>query len=393
MFNILSKYLHFRKKEQRMVYQIMIDRFANDSKFPKNVDDVIPPLFRGGNTKGIVNHLDYIAGLGVNSILLSPFFKSNAYHGYHCTTDRNEIDPHFGNEDDILSLIRLIKKRKMTSGADFVPNHCHRTNPIYVEHHDWFEFPNKEYKYYANLKELPVLNLDHPEAREYMIKQALQLCEWGFDYIRIDHATGPSYSFLYELKRRVKRKYKNVRLIGEVVGEMDFKPLVCKRYNDNINDNWSEQEARQYEYVGILDGVLDYEYYNIIKDVIKAGNPIKNNKELKRKIKIHFSRCPKKFELWLFIDNHDLNRILYYCKDVNKVKEVLDFTYSWKRPVVIYYGTEQGMKNMADIHRVEYDDEFVRQCMDWNDISHNVFKTLYPCILNTQMKNGHCKVS
>ena len=382
MLDFILKYLHVHRNKQQVVYQIMIDRFANDFKSLKNDDNVIPPPFQGGNIKGIINRLDYIVDLGANSVLLSPFFKSNAYHGYHCTTARNEIEPHFGNEKDIQSFVELIKERKMTCGADFVPNHCHITNPIYVEHYDWFEFPNKEYKFYANIKDLPVLNLNHPEAREYMIKQALQLCEWGFNYIRIDHATGPSYSFLHELRMQVKRKYKNVRLIGEVVGEMDFKPLVCKRYTDNLKDKWSEQEARQYEYVGILDGILDYEYYDIIKDALLHDMPFKNNKGLKRRVEKHFSRYPKDFELWLFLDNHDVDRILYYCKNIDKVKDVLDFTYSWKRPVVIYYGTEQGMSNKTAIHQEAYDDESVRQCMDWNNIKKNVFKTIYPCRIN-----------
>ena len=382
MLDFILKYLHVQRSKQQIVYQIMIDRFANDFKSLKNDDNVIPPPFQGGNIKGIINRLDYIVDLGANSVLLSPFFKSNAYHGYHCTTARNEIEPHFGNEKDIQSFVELIKERKMTCGADFVPNHCHITNPIYVEHYDWFEFPNKEYKFYANIKDLPVLNLNHPEAREYMIKQALQLCEWGFNYIRIDHATGPSYSFLHELRMQVKRKYKNVRLIGEVVGEMDFKPLVCKRYTDNLKDKWSEQEARQYEYVGILDGILDYEYYDIIKDALLHDMPFKNNKGLKRRVEKHFSRYPKDFELWLFLDNHDVDRILYYCKNIDKVKDVLDFTYSWKRPVVIYYGTEQGMSNKTAIHQEAYDDESVRQCMDWNNINKNVFKTIYPCRIN-----------
>lgn len=382
MLDFILKYLHVQRSKQQIVYQIMIDRFANDFKSLKNDDNVIPPPFQGGNIKGIINRLDYIVDLGANSVLLSPFFKSNAYHGYHCTTARNEIEPHFGNEKDIQSFVELIKERKMTCGADFVPNHCHITNPIYVEHYDWFEFPNKEYKFYANIKDLPVLNLNHPEAREYMIKQVLQLCEWGFNYIRIDHATGPSYSFLHELRMQVKRKYKNVRLIGEVVGEMDFKPLVCKRYTDNLKDKWSEQEARQYEYVGILDGILDYEYYDIIKDALLHDMPFKNNKGLKRRVEKHFSRYPKDFELWLFLDNHDVDRILYYCKNIDKVKDVLDFTYSWNRPVVIYYGTEQGMSNKTAIHQEAYDDESVRQCMDWNNIKKNVFKTIYPCRIN-----------
>ena len=67
----------------------------------------------GGNIKGIINRLDYIADLGANSILLSPFFKSNAYHGYHCTTDMNEIEPQFGNGEDILSFVKHTKGHKI----------------------------------------------------------------------------------------------------------------------------------------------------------------------------------------------------------------------------------------------------------------------------------------
>lgn len=53
----------------------MIDRFDNDSIFPKNNHNGTPPPFRGGNIKGIINRLDYITDLGVNSILLSPFLS------------------------------------------------------------------------------------------------------------------------------------------------------------------------------------------------------------------------------------------------------------------------------------------------------------------------------
>lgn len=129
-----------------------------------------------------------------------------------------------------------------------------------------------------------------------------------------------------------------------------------------------------------MDGVLDYEYYDIIKNALKSKESIKNNKALRKRIKTHFSRYPKEFELWLFLDNHDVDRILRLCNG-NKylLQEIMEFTYSWKKPVVIYYGTEQGMKNEAEIHRVAYDDETVRQCMDWKNIKQNVFKTLYPC--------------
>ena len=113
MLEFLSKYFHFLWNKQQIVYQIMIDRFANDFKSLKNDDNVIPPPFQGGNIKGIINRLNYIVDLGANRVLLSPFFKSNAYHGYHCTTAMNEIESQFGNEDDIQRLVKLIKKQNI----------------------------------------------------------------------------------------------------------------------------------------------------------------------------------------------------------------------------------------------------------------------------------------
>lgn len=59
MLDFLSKYFYIHRNKQQVVYQIMIDRFANDSKFPKNTDNSTPPPFRGGNIKGIINRLDY----------------------------------------------------------------------------------------------------------------------------------------------------------------------------------------------------------------------------------------------------------------------------------------------------------------------------------------------
>lgn len=368
-----------------LVYQIMIDRFSDENDFRDIISDdvIIPPIYKGGNLKGVIKHLDYIKGLGVNSLLLSPFFKSDAYHGYHCTTDKNEIEHHFGTVGDVLHFINEAKRLNLLCGADFVPNHCHVNNPIVSKHTDWFRFPadNDECRYYAGIQDLPMLNLDNKGAQEYMINQALQLCAWGFDFLRIDHATGPSYSFLFELRKQIKRHYPHVRLIGEVVGEDDFKPLIPLRYNDNIRKGLSEQECRQMEYIGILDGVLDYEYYGMIRDYLREETKSHKKKSLlKSAVKKHFRNYPKNFELWLFLDNHDVDRALHLCKgDTKNLKALLDFTYQFNKSVVVLYGTEQGMMNENPLSpAIPYSDEAVRKCMDWHRIKSNVFEKLYP---------------
>ena len=105
------------------IYHIMIDRFAGCD--PKRKER----CFKGGNLKGIIGKLDYIQALGCTGILLTPFYKTNEYHGYHIT-DYEQVDEHFGTWDNVAGLVKAVHKRGMTITADFVANHCHISNPV-----------------------------------------------------------------------------------------------------------------------------------------------------------------------------------------------------------------------------------------------------------------------
>ena len=348
-----------------IIYHILIDRF-NGCHESKGVG------FKGGNIRGIIEKLDYIQRLGADAILLSPFFSTAAYHGYHCTTAENEIEIKFGDKKDLCELTREVHQRGMSIIADFVPNHCHATNPLFADnnHRDWFYYESNdiEYRCFANLPELPMLNLDNISARNYMINQAELLCSWGFDALRIDHATGPSYSFLKELRTQIHNKYPKVLLIGEVVGKDDFVPKEETYYNKRTK-RFGAQEARQMEYVGILDGVLDYRYYDIIRKALANNESFNdNNPKLKQKIQQHFKNYPSDFSLWLFLDNHDVNRILCLCNgNINTLKSIIRFTKQWNKPLIVFYGTEKGVYNKTKLSRkIPYDDERVRPCMDWS---------------------------
>ena len=74
---------------QERIYHIMIDRF-----FPMKSEDT-NGNFKGGCLRSIINHLDYIKGLGMTGIMLTPFYKTAAYHGYH-VVNFEKVDPHFG---------------------------------------------------------------------------------------------------------------------------------------------------------------------------------------------------------------------------------------------------------------------------------------------------------
>lgn len=344
------------------IYHVMTDRF-----YPVN-NKAEGRCFKGGNIRGIIEKLDYIQSKGMEGIMLTPFYKTNEYHGYHIT-DYAEADPHFGTWDDIRELVREVHNRNMIIVADFVPNHCHKSNPLYADgkYDDWFlKDKNGKVKGFANLSELPAFDTDNKSVQTFFIKQGIKLCQIGFDAIRMDHATGPTYHFWEVFRNALKAQYPDVLLIGEVWGKLDFKPRNPFRFY--WNKLWhSAQEARQLEYVGVLDGVFDFRYQELVCHAIKSGKHLFGNAKIEHQIKKHFARYPKEFQLWLFLDNHDMNRFLFECKgDESLLQEAIRFTKKQGKTFLMYYGTEKSMMNEKDIHSVPFGDEMVREPMDWD---------------------------
>ena len=86
-----------------VIYHILIDRFAGYN-LPEKWDR---PNFIGGNLQGIKEKIPYLKELGVNTIWISPFYKTSEYHGYH-VTDFFDVDPHFGTKKDLKILIECL---------------------------------------------------------------------------------------------------------------------------------------------------------------------------------------------------------------------------------------------------------------------------------------------
>lgn len=343
-----------------MLYHILIDRFGISDHSVGKI------CFKGGNLRGILSKLDYIQELGADGIMLTPFYKTDAYHGYHIT-DYEQIDPHFGTWDDVRQFIDGVHRRGMIIVADFVANHCHEKNSLFADgkHHDWFLW-NKDgsVKGFAGLGFLPMFNTDNPEVRDYLTNKGLELCRMGFDAMRLDYATGPSYRFWKYFHKKLHAERPEIQLIGEVWGNMDFKPRCYIRYRLNCL-RYSLQEARQLEYVGILDGVFNFSYQYMLCDAVHKNLPKIDNQRLCKQVKSHFKRYPVSFHLWLFLDNHDLNRFLFECKgNKSALKYAVEFTKQWNHPWLMYYGTESGFTNEKDIFDgTSYADERVRQCL------------------------------
>ncbi|KAF8139657.1 glycoside hydrolase family 13 protein [Boletus edulis] len=123
----------------RSIYQVMTDRFALQDvsdgtayNVPCNTSAL---QYCGGAWRGIVDHLDYIQGMGFDAIWISPPFANvegqtpmgEAYHGYW-PQDLTALNSHFGTNKDLKNLSDSLHARGMYLMLDIVVNHM-------VSHH------------------------------------------------------------------------------------------------------------------------------------------------------------------------------------------------------------------------------------------------------------------
>ena len=133
-----------RPPEDEVIYFLLPDRFANGDpsndrgglsgdRLATGFDPTSKAFYNGGDLKGVLQHLDYIQGLGATTIWVAPIFKnkpvsggpgheSAGYHGYWIT-DFTDVDPHFGTRADFKALVDAAHARGMKVYMDIVANH------------------------------------------------------------------------------------------------------------------------------------------------------------------------------------------------------------------------------------------------------------------------------
>jgi len=359
--------------QDQVVYQIFIDRFAGF----EDTDNWHNPQFVGGDLQGIIDRLDYIEKLGIDVIWISPFYETSAYHGYHIT-DYYSVDERFGTEEDLKELIEEVHDRDMRIIAGFVPNHVSREHPFFQDaihdpssdYRDWFTFKEwpDEYLRFLDFDQLPKLNLENPEARHHVIEAAKHWLDLGLDGYRLDHVVGPSNGFWNHFRSEIKSQHPDAVLIGEA-----WLSGVQKSQLETLNIphpliQWitGSQERVQRNYRDILTGVLDFRGSKLVKKAVSSEHLSPLYRAL---LDLHYRLYPDDFALPNFLDNHDMNRILYqFDQDKQKLKDAFRIMRDQNRPTVIYYGTEVGMTQYQGIEEFDkYGDLQARKPMQWDD--------------------------
>jgi oligo-1,6-glucosidase len=247
-----------------------------------------------GDLKGITSELDYIQGLGVNVIWLSPHYDSpNADNGYDIRNYR-KVMTEFGTMADFDELLTSVKQRNMKLVLDLVVNHSSDEHAWFVESRKSKDNPYRNYyiwrpakngkepnnwtsffsgsawkldpatgEYYLHLfaEKQPDLNWDNPKVRHEVYDLMKFWLDKGVDGFRMDvipfvskdpafpdfpanfdghaeyvYAAGPHmHEYLQEMNREVLSKY-DVMTVGEAFGvSLQDTPLLVDERRHELN--------------------------------------------------------------------------------------------------------------------------------------------------------------
>jgi alpha-glucosidase len=98
-----------------------------------------------GDLRGITARLDYLVGLGVDAVWISPFYPSPMADFGYDVTDYTGVDPLFGTLEDFDALLAAAHAKGLRVILDFVPNHSSDQHPWFVESRSSRECPKRDW--------------------------------------------------------------------------------------------------------------------------------------------------------------------------------------------------------------------------------------------------------
>ncbi len=318
---------------EAVIYHIFVDRF-----YPGRGRDWLQTSdlrgFCGGTLWGVAEKMDYIAELGATCIWLSPVMPSPTPHGYDAT-DYEHVEPRLGGDEALREVVAAAHGRGMRVVLDLACNHLSHLHPFFQEaqanpsspYRQWFLYDDSEngYRSFFGVPSMPEINLDHPDARAWMIEIGRYwLREFDIDGYRLDHANGPGPDFWAEFWAACKAEKPDCFCFGEVVEPPDV----------------------QQRYIGRLDGLLDFHFADALRRTF--GRRTWREEQFEAFLQRHMAFFPPDFLMLTFMDNHDMDRFLFVAEgDKAALRRAAEVMMRLPGPPIIYYGTEVGMSQMV----------------------------------------------
>lgn len=260
-FRLLTGYRAPTWLRDTVFYQVFPDRFADGDPQSNVKDGEIqywgiasssrkwgePPTrnsrpamveFYGGDLKGVEDKLDYLDNLGVNAVYLNPIFTAFSNHRYD-VIDYENVDPHLGGNQALVSLREALDRRGMRLILDIVPNHCGVMHPWFqsaladpnaptAEYFTFLRHP-EDYLCWLGVRGLPKLNYRSEKLRKVMyqapdsifkrwLNPPYRIDGWRLDVANMLARQGPDQlgqEIGHGIRKAVKEDHPDAYLLGE----------------------------------------------------------------------------------------------------------------------------------------------------------------------------------
>jgi glycosidase len=389
-FPVETVLFEFRPREQSgesfkgfdasdVIYLITPDRFANGNPSTDQVpgmreqgtDRADDYARHGGDLRGMLRHLDYIAEMGFTAIWPTPLLTNDmpqtSYHGY-AITDFYQVDPRFGTLDEYRTLGREARKRGLKLIMDQVVNHCGLSHWWMQDlpFSDWINF-QKRYEDnsplmvtnhrrtvnqdpYAALSDrelmekgwfvpsMPDLNQDNPYLATYLIQNSIWWVETlQLGGIRQDTYPYPDKDFLARWARTIMEEYPDFNIVGE---EWSTNPLLV--------GYWQDGSPGHDSYRSYLRTTMDFPLQKALVDGLTAEESWGSGLIGIYEALANDFYYTRPLDLLLFGDNHDMDRLFTQLgESIPLTRMALAFILAAPRIPQVYYGTELLMQNSA----------------------------------------------
>ncbi|MBS1664970.1 MAG: cyclomaltodextrinase N-terminal domain-containing protein [Bacteroidetes bacterium] len=354
------------------IYFLMPDRFSNGE--PGN--DRIPGMrdqslnrdsmyFRhGGDMQGILHHLDYLQGLGVTALWMTPVLENDmpdrTEHGY-AFTDHYTIDPRLGGADAYLHLADALHQRGMKLIQDAVYNHVGLYHFLVQDLperswlHQWPQYTQTNYRDQPLLDphasaidkklssdgwftpQMPDLNQGNPDVAEFLIQHALWCVEtFAVDGWRIDTYIYNDLAFMNRCNKALLDEYPRLSLFGEAW------------VHGTANQAYFARNHLDLPYKSNLPGVVDFQcLFNGILPAVKDTSGAGVNDLYGTLSNDFLYEDPARNVV--FLDNHDMSRFFSEAgEDWSALRIGLSWLLTSRGIPQLYYGTEIAMKGFSN---------------------------------------------
>lgn len=352
-----------------VLYLIMPDRFANGN--PQN--DIVKGMQEqridrsdsfarhGGDFRGIINNLDYIADLGVTCVWLNPVQENDmpegSYHGY-AITDYYSTDARLGSNDEFIELVQKAQEKGLKVVMDMIFNHCGSNHFLFKDmpSESWFNF-NAQYTQtsfktgalldpYASTYDktlasdgwfasvMPDFNQRNRHVAKYLIQNSIWWIEYsGINGIRQDTHPYANYEMMAEWCKAILDEYPYFNIVGETwLGSNTFISF------------WQKDSPLNKQANSFLPTVMDFP---LMGEMVTAFREETN--EWDSGLAKLYNYLAQDFvyaspmNLLTFLDNHDTSRFLQNTQQIGSLKEwkqAITFLLTTRGIPQIYYGTE-----------------------------------------------------